>query len=480
KPKPVVTQALTVTKSHPVGLNKYDLVRQYLGRNATGPISEPLHQTTLAMAKRAIRDAAIVKAPFFRFAASMTRPRKPGADEDLELWLHNQEAHWRRIDALMDDLDGVGIRAVPVFLWNYQQFPSITHETTRDLITRTESKSYRMFMSYVGQFINRYKDRKTILFYDLTNELNLYVDRDIEASCKAEPSRDKEECALVRNMTSGEMEAFMARFAADVRKLDPNHKLSSGFSMPLRNAAHLRRDRADVRDDTMADLEEVLTATHKDCDIVSVHYYDHAEQNIRFDAKDKFDPSLLRKVKAIADKLHKPLFVGEFGDIAPSVKEDKTAKFTHKILDLGAELDIPYMAVWGWELYPTNTFTTYDNPNTQHNIEPGYTDDLIERLKAANGVGGGFGPMPQVVIAWPLPDSSPGKDEFVHVVASSGLATGVEVKVFVDDQLIGSSMRPPFRVPLPQLLPGKHKVMAEVNGPGGATQRVNQSFVIPP
>ena len=49
-------------------------------------------------------------------------------------------------------------------------------ETMQDLLTKKDSKSRQYCELYVYQFVSRYKDDPSILFWEVCNELNLGAD----------------------------------------------------------------------------------------------------------------------------------------------------------------------------------------------------------------------------------------------------------------------------------------------------------------
>ena len=210
-----------------LGVNKFDLLKQYTGTASAGDGSQAHRKVTSAMGRKAITDATDVGVSFMRIAATGFAPSFHGGRSDLELWLSNPTAYWAMVDQLMNDLDAVEMRAVFTLIWNREQFPAIAGETVGELLRNPNSRSYALAARYIREFIERYRDRRTILFYELTNELNLGADLDIVTRCQQ--TRNTKECAAEANYTSDEMVAFTGRVAKLVHAIDPGRAISSGL-----------------------------------------------------------------------------------------------------------------------------------------------------------------------------------------------------------------------------------------------------------
>jgi hypothetical protein len=461
-----------------VGLNKFDLFTQYLGHASGG--GGAAHRTvTLAMAKKAIRDAGALGAPYLRVAVTGYSPsgfRNPGT---LGLWQQNPQGWWAAMDDMFADLDRAKVRLVPSFMWNAYQFPAASGETLSDLIARPASASRRLLYRYLQEFITRYRGRATVAFYELTNELNLLVDLDNVRRYQAKwgsvgPSG---------NFTTDQMNAFTRDFAAKIRSLDPSRGITSGFSMPRPSAEHLRRRPEfspggpdwgkDSRDEFLANL----TSIHRDVGIVSVHFYNGNGSNERFGVRGRTNADLLDVVKRGCDAMGKALFVGEFGDRDPHVKQDPSGPFASKVLAKISQLGIAYGAPWVWEFYQHSTHATYTTQHDAFNLEPGYTDVLIGRLQDANRRMGVTLPVrpavdrtpPEVVLTWPLGGAALSGRVEAYAVASDDGRAAQRVEFLVDGNAFATVTAPPYRFMLDTttLAPGSHVLTARAYDAAG-------------
>jgi len=482
------TNALAQAARPSVGLNKFDLFLQYQGRTSGGRESgyqiNSYQKVTQAMAKKAIVDAHYIGVSYLRVSATGFHPVTYGKpwDSDLQLWREDPAAYWELFDQLMNDLQSNDMHIVPVFLWNWTQFPAMTQETASEMIKDPNSEAYQLLKTYIAEFVDRYKDHPALYFYELTNELNLKADLDVVGRCSQGKSPPPTECEPMGNFTTDQMIAFTRRLADHVRSLDPNHLISSGFSIPRPSAQHLRNKQEfspegpDWTPDSLPEFKRNLSDIHSGMDIVSVHFYNEEGSNDRFGITGRTDASLLNVIKQTTDDLGKELFVGEFGDVNPSIKDDKRALFTQNVLDKIVELKITYSAPWVWEFYERTPYSLYESPNTFFNMEPGRTDLIISKIEEANAELGNRilssqlrdSTAPQVVVTWPIGGRLSCKQS-VYAVASDNSGNVPTVKFLVDGNLRTSISAPPYRFSLDaaRLDLGKHQVTAKAHDSSG-------------
>jgi hypothetical protein len=80
-------------------------------------------------------------------------------------------------------------------------------------------------------------------------------------------------------------------------------------------------------------------------------------------------------------------YIGEFGDVAPYIKDDPQALFSQAILEQITTGGVDYLSPFALQIYATNPYTTYDREVTTYcNIEPGYTDPFIDKIQETNAL----------------------------------------------------------------------------------------------
>jgi hypothetical protein len=376
---------------------------------------------------------------------------------------------------MMADLESNQIQLIPVFVWQPSQFAAMSNERSFDTITNRDSKSYRLLLKYVTEFIERYKSRPLVYFYELTNELNIAADIDEEKRCR--DAKGAAACGMVRNFTSADLIGFTRRLAGDIRKLDNSRLISSGFAMPRANAEHLRatpefvNPRIRKPDDSATEFARNLRDMHQDLDIVSIHLYNERD-NERFGIKGHENAALLGIVKQATDKMGKLLFVGEFADKYPTVSVNPNGPFTQAMFRKIVELKIPFSAPWGWEFYHRPP-TKDDMGREDTALEPGLTDLVISKLVEANKDLGQSVPVdrgpdkspPNIVAFYPLDGATlavPQQPVYVVASAQGGIAS---VELLVDGKVIDTLKQAPFRFQLmtASLSAGPHEIITRAH-----------------
>jgi hypothetical protein len=451
----VADASAQVSTKPDIGLNKVDLMQQYLGTASGGNGSAAYRRVTQAMARKAVDDAHDVGAAFVRVAISGTFPIQSGQRGDLDLWLRDPAAHWRLIDQMMDDLESRQLKIVPVFVWNTAQFPNIAGEKVDVFLREPDSKAWELLEQYVREFINRYNQRPALLFYEIGNELNLSADIDIETRCRK--GQKVLVCWAAGNFSSDTMIEFTRRLALLIRTLDETHKISSGYAIPRPSAEHLRRrperstNKPDWTLDTIEDLQSYLTAVNQHVDIISVHLYP-VKENQRFNGKPGEEYKLIQIIKQIADRIGKPLFVGEFGDM--DARNSRPGGFSDQMFNQIVDLKIPYAAMWGLELYLKNPYTSYNSTATLSSLEPGSTDYLLGRFRQASallkgGVQASSQPdtiPPHVVLTWPIECAKVTGNQTLYAVASDSGDSVERVAFLINGKVVATKVKPPYQL----------------------------------
>jgi hypothetical protein len=431
-----------------LGTNTYDLELQYVNPATPNKATAAgYRRVRLAMARKAIADARDAGFRFLRLSVSGYFPANFGdRRNDLALWQSGPAAYWADLDHMFADLDRAGIRVVPSFLWQTTQFAVLGHNTLHEFVTEPNCRGRQLFAQYLQEFIARYKDRKTILFYELTNEMNLGADLDLSKGC---PKGRPPPCVWDHYSTA-ELNRFASEAVALIKSLDPTRQVDSGYSMPRPAAWHLigrpgfAPGGPDWTADTPAQLRDDLILIHQPFDIVSVHIYPIADNN-RFGRPPGEEYKLLDDAAAAARAAKKPLFVGEFGDTG-------VTPFMTNFLQGLVRDKVAYAAIWVWEYYQLSTYRTHDTAADRSSLEPGDGDRLINLLvRTEQKIGAPPPPAPQpgapprVVLTWPLACAAINQPIELYAVASAAGAHAVKsVDFLVDGKMIGTATTFPY------------------------------------
>jgi hypothetical protein len=423
-----------------IGANKFDLLLQFLDTPPpAGVDAEGYRRVRRAMAEKAIADARDTGLAFLRVAVTGYSPADFGHKaNDLALWQQDPPRFWMAADRMFDALDGAGIRLVPTFVWNLAQFPALAGDGVAAFVRDRHSASRQLLARFISDFIGRYKSRPTILFYELTNEMNLAADLDMhKRNCKAAP-------CVWEDFTTAEMTGFAREIVGLIKSLDAGHPVSSGYSLGHTAASHLQRrpefaaGGPDWTPDTEPDLARYLSDIHEPFDIVSVHLYPKPEATL-FGRMPGEQYRLADDAAAIARAAGKPLFIGEFGDMAGA------SPFLAHVLDEIVQARVDYAAIWAWEFYQISTYQA-----APFNVEPGISDDIIALLREAETRLGQIPPPPdparppRVVLTWPLPCAAIERPLDLMAVASDGAKPVQRVEFLLDGQPIATAARPPY------------------------------------
>ena len=246
------------------------------------------------------------------------------------------------------------------------------------------SAARALLFEYAQELATRYRDDPAILFWELTNEINLAADLDYGSRTDSHIATHMGTPAArsaADNFTSDEMATLVADLATFMKSIDPYHLVSPGYSRPRLSAWHLRSSPewggADWTHDDEAEMAQYVALTHPaPIDLVSVHLYPEAA-HLGLDGRD---PDLIERFQAAADAIDRPLFIGEFGDNDPTVSEHRSANFTRGCMLEMLERRVPLSLIWVWEFYQFAP----DAPSA-HSIEPGTDDALIAAYSELDG-----------------------------------------------------------------------------------------------
>lgn len=322
-----------------------------------------------ALAATALDDAAGLGLKYVRFAAT------PYCGYDLAPWQRDPANYWQAFDQLIADAEARNMKLIPSILWNSYVFPHFVGEPHAKLFD-LNSLTNQTLKQYTNELVSRYKDSPAILFWELTNELNLKADLNLNAR-PPDTCYGSEEPAGDKNFSSDQMITFMRDFAAYIKNIDPQHSISSGYSKPRPAAQHLRGSpewiTPDWTRDSFEEMQTWLFDTHPDpIDIISGHFYPPTGANPEWTIAD------LQKANSAFGKI---LFGGEFGDYNSDGTWKADPQYAQSVLNTVTTYRIPFSLVWVWERYKS-----VEPPvlHPQHNLAPGLNQHILDMIAVAN------------------------------------------------------------------------------------------------
>jgi len=296
----------------------------------------------------AIVDAAQHRLAFIRFFAH------PGYPKDTaELYWRDKEAYWRQMDELLALCRKHRIRLVPclgaILRWHHEAQEPMT------AIADPESKTHQLAYGYIQEFVSRYKDDPVILMWELDNEAFLRADVDQEG--RANIPRGcfppnfvgyREKLSRADSLRFDMLVRVYKEMASFIKKLDPNHLVTSGDSGVRRESVSRRETfpHFQYRTDTLREhLAHLLMSQPEPLDVFSIHAYGS------FEGTDAIGPlPHLEYLRARVRALHAaraPVFVGELGQ-QPPFGLDPEAQWTRAAIEVLEEEGVALIALWVW------------------------------------------------------------------------------------------------------------------------------------
>lgn len=291
-----------------ISFNKFDLLWQLYDQLAAGKTLDadnPLVQaqdTALRnlheMGFRSIRIFALPWGPGGPAAYADPEKRRTlyaALDKTVELC----DAHDLRLVWSLGAGTFTDTQLVPGKGWVYGE------EQQRELIANPESRGRQLLYRYIDETVARYRSRKTVLMWEISNEVTLSAD-----------IGDKDRVYNGQRMpTLKDVAGFFDDVAKRIKAADPLRLVNSGGSHMREHQWHLYQRQGWVRDTFEEQLKcfELVYASSA-VDVIDIHSYpNHRPGYVIAGAEGK--EALLDHAgyMAIAARLGKPLMIGELG-----------------------------------------------------------------------------------------------------------------------------------------------------------------------
>jgi hypothetical protein len=178
------------------------------------------------------------------------------------------------------------------------------HEGLFDLVGNPNSKSRRRLYAYLDEIVSRYKGRKAVAMWDITNELTNAANI---GPWNGEPMPTLEQVA-----------AFYADVARRIQQNDPLRLVSNGGSHLREHAWNLHLGHGWKQRDTFEQQRQAFALLFGDSpvDVIDIHFYRVREGGYEIVGPDG-KPLLLTlaRYREVAAALGKGLYIGEYGAV---------------------------------------------------------------------------------------------------------------------------------------------------------------------
>ena len=231
-------------------------------------------------------------------------------------------------------------------------------EQDRELVANPESRNRKLLYQYIDETVARYRSRKAVLMWEISNEVTLSADiGDRNRVFKGE-----------RKPTLKEVASFFNDVAGRIKAVDPLRLVNSGGSKMRESQWHLYMGKGWKKDTFEEQYKcfEMLYAGSA-VDVVDIHSYPNNKPGYIISGDDGKETFLDHKgYMTIASRLGKPLMVGELGlqaaakgekkiweetpDYFESYSDMKAAKpWVERTLDSVIDAGIPLVYWWCYQ-----------------------------------------------------------------------------------------------------------------------------------
>lgn len=250
-----------------ISFNKFDLFYQVMASYEDSN-EFPSEEYTVSAAEAALKqlhDLGFRSIRVFMYS---------GVYQDLMYNEAHQETYFKAMDQVFDLCDKYDIKVVvclgliETYLLKNDYVEGqgwITGtETVNELVINSQSESRKNLNEYIKKFITRYKDRKSVLMWEIRNEGNL--EADIGAAV------NKVTYSLIQ------LAKFYGDCADEIRKYDKEHMITSGDSVLRSSQWNLLADVMSGNElrwktDTLQERLKALSLLNEKLDVISAHAY---------------------------------------------------------------------------------------------------------------------------------------------------------------------------------------------------------------
>ena len=245
--------------------------------------------------------------PFCRFCATVF-------GQEMRLYLTNRAEYFRRMDGVVQSAQKHGVGLVPSLFWYYSTAPDIVGEPVGEW-ANPRSKTQAFMREYVREMVTHYRDNAAIWLWEFGNEYSLAASlpNAKEHRPPVAPNWARPQPQRARQLTFAYAPNLRRICQGSSRQYDPASVIVTGDAFRRSSAWH-RSTRANGQRIRRSNSRRCSAwSTRRPSAPISVHLY-------------AVDEGRLAQAVQAAQKLNKPLFVGEFGAPGESAGSGKVCR----------------------------------------------------------------------------------------------------------------------------------------------------------
>jgi len=290
------------------------------------------------------------KIPFLRFWCCGFGPNS------WRTYFEDKTQYFRLMDSVIRTAEESKVGLIPSLFWCNGTVPALVREHKNQL-GNPRSKTWDFMRTYIREVVTRYNDSPAIWGWECGNEWNLGFDlpNGMEFIGKKNPRRGFHLVPDERDLLTHQIgKVAYQTFGREIRKYDPYRFATTGGSSPRSAAYHFVNYPDDPWGlDNAEEAFEMFQLIYPDPnDVVSVHSYPGKPEYRKYAGVEGV-AAMLAKYKEFAERINKPLFLGEFA--AAAGQEIPMAEFRRLqklYLDTILDRNIDLAAYWVFDYTP--------------------------------------------------------------------------------------------------------------------------------
>jgi hypothetical protein len=129
-------------------------------------------------------------------------------------------------------------------------------------------------------------------------------------------------------------------------------------------------------------------------------------------------------------------------------------------------LRVPFGAIWVWQFRQQSFFNVHGTTATLKSLEPGYDNDILDKIREFNGVAAPSGDdinPPRVVLTYPIGNEDIKRNRTIdmHADASDNFGVVSKVEFYVDGKLVKVVRQVPYQASTVMSEIGSHRITAK-------------------